>query len=280
MAAFLVMLREGTEAALIVAILLAYLDRTHRSAGIRSVWLGTLAAAIVSFIVGALIWTTVRSLEGVAEGLTEGTIALAAAGLLTWMIFWMGRQARHLRRSLEARADAALATGGILTLGLIAFVAVLREGLESSLFLISTTVGEDASGSQLLGGIAGLAAAAAIGYLLYKGSHLIDLRKFFRATGILIILFAAGLVSKGVHEFQDAGIIPILMERLWTVHVFDPSTSTTGEFLKSLFGWQAAPSLLTVVAYFAYLLPVGRSFLGMTAAPRPAVPEAESVSGS
>ena len=123
-----------------------------------------------------------------------------------------------------------------------------------------------AIGSQLVGGLVGVAAAVAIGYLMYKGSHLIDLRKFFRVTGILIVLFAAGLVSKGVHEFQELGLIPVLVEPVWTVTILDPATSLVGQFAKSLFGWRPSPSLLTVLSYFAYLLPVGWSFLGMTAA--------------
>lgn len=266
MAAFLVMLREGVEAALIVAILLAYLDRMRRTSERRWVWGGTLSAVVVSLVVGALLWLTIGGLEGTAEQLTEGLIALAAAGLLTWMIFWMGRQARTIRRNLEYQADTALAAGGAVALATIAFIAVLREGLESSLFLISTTVGESAGGGQLAGALLGVAGAVVIGYLMYKGSHLIDLRKFFRVTGLLIVLFAAGLVSKGVHEFQEAGLIPILVDPVWTVNVFDPATSLTGEFLKSVFGWRTSPSLLTVLSYLAYLLPVGWSFWAMTAA--------------
>ncbi len=266
MAAFLVMLREGVEAALIVAILLSYLDRMRRRTESRWVWGGTLSAVAVSLAVGAVLWMTIGGLEGTAEKLTEGAIAFAAAGLLTWMIFWMGRQARTIRRNLENQVDSALAAGGTVALATIAFIAVLREGLESSLFLISTTVGESAGGSQLAGALLGVVAAVGVGYLMYKGSHLIDLRKFFRITGILIILFAAGLVSKGVHEFQEAGIIPILVEPVWTVGVFDPNTSLVGEFAKSLFGWRTSPSLLTVLSYVGYLLPVAWSFLGMTAA--------------
>ncbi len=266
MAAFLVMLREGVEAALIVAILLAYLDRMRRTSERRWVWAGTLSAVAVSLAVGMILWVTIGGLEGTAEKLTEGLIAFVAAGLLTWMIFWMGKQARTIRRALEAQVDTALAAGGTVALATIAFVAVLREGLESSLFLISTTVGDTGGESQLVGALLGVAGAAAIGYLMYKGSHLIDLRKFFRVTGILIILFAAGLVSKGVNELQEVGLIPVLVDPVWTVGVLDPDTSLTGQFLKSLFGWRPSPSLLTVLSYLGYLVPVGRRFLGMTAA--------------
>lgn len=272
MAAFLVMLREGVEAALIVAILLAYLDRIDRRDQTPWVWGGAGVAAAISLAVGAVLWVTVGGLEGRAEELVEGTIAVAAAGLLTWMIFWMGRQARHLRDRLEMRVDVALTVGGAMALATLAFVAVLREGLESALFLISTTVGGTSGLGQLFGGLAGLAAAGAIGYLFYRGSHRVDLRRFFRVTGALIVLFAAGLVTTAVYELQEAGLIPVLVEPLWRVRfgLLEPDVSILARFLKSLFGWRPAPSLLMVVAYLGYLVPVGWAFLRMTRpAPKP-----------
>jgi len=269
-AAFLVMLREGVEAALIVAILLAFLDRTNRREASVTVWKGTAAAVVVSLVAGVAIWNTVGSLEGATEELVEGVVALLAAALLTWMIFWMGKQARNLRAGLEAQADSALEAGGT-ALAAVAFVAVAREGFESVLFLLSTTVGEgEASArSQILGGALGLLAAVAIGYLVYKGSHRINLRAFFRATGFLIILFAAGLVAKGIHELQEVGIIPTLIEHVWELNILDPATSTTGAFLKTMFGWDPDPSLLQLLGYFAYAIPVGVSFGRRTALVQP-----------
>jgi high-affinity iron transporter len=273
-AAFLVMLREGVEAALVVAILLAYLDRLGSRSHIRWVWVGTISAAFLSLLIGIVIYNTVGSLEGRAEQLTEGVVAFAAGGLLTWMIFWMGKNARQLREKLESDAASAVALGGVATLAAVAFVAVLREGLESALFLISTTVGESASGSQLLGGLLGLLAAIGIGYLMYRGGSRINLRIFFRVTGLLIILFAAGLVSKGVHEFQEAAVLPILIEPLYQVPFGDPDVSTIARFSKTMFGWSPGPSLLMVISYWAYLLPIGAAFAQMTAA----VPHAAGVS--
>jgi high-affinity iron transporter len=258
------MLREGVEAAIIVAILLGYLNRLDRRAEARWVWVGTIAAVFVALAVGIVLWTTVGGLEGSAEQLTEGIIAFTAAGLLTWMIFWMGRQARHMKAHLQTQVDTALAAGGATALALIAFVAVVREGIESALFLISTTVGAESSTAQFVGGLIGLAAAAAIGALIYAGSARIDLRAFFRLTGVLIILFAAGLVAKGVHELQEFGLFPTLDEHAWTAGFLDPSTSTIGDFLKALFGWTPRPSLLMVIAYTAYLVPVSILFLRMT----------------
>ncbi len=269
MAAFLVMLREGVEAALIVAILLAYVRHFQQRRPAQLVWLGTLGAVGVSVVVGIILFATIGELEGTAEQVTEGIIALAAAGLLTWMIFWMGKQARAIRNQLESQVDAALAAGG-WALASVAFVAVLREGLESALFLVSTTVGDEANSGQLLGGLLGVLLAVGIGYTIYRGGRKLNLRQFFRVTGMLLILFAAGLVSTGIHELQEAGIFPTLVEHLWTIDFAAPEGNNGWAFLKSLIGWRHNPSLLMVVAYFSYLIPVGRAFLSATS-PAPKV---------
>ncbi len=265
--ALLLTLREGLEAALIVAIVLAYLKRLDRASAFRTVWVGTGAAVALSLIAGIVVFNVLGGLEGTAEEITEGVIAFTAAGVLTWMIFWMGRQARHIKGDLHARVDAAVAAGSATALAGIAFVAVLREGLETALFLLSTSVGTDSSTGQLFGGLIGLAIAAALGYLVYIGSRHVNLRFFFRVTGILILFFAAGLLAKGVHEFQEVGYIGTLNEHVWNVSsitALDPDASTTGEFLKGLFGWSPAPSIEMLIAYFAFLIPVGMAFLGMT----------------
>ena len=277
MAAFLVMLREGVEAAIIVAILLAYLNRIDRRSDSRWIWAGTAAAIFVSLVAGIVLWNTVGGLEGTAEELVEGIIALVAAGLLTWMIFWMGQQAQNLKGHIHSQVDNAIAAGGATALATIAFVTVLREGIESSLFLIATTVGTESSSSQIVGGLLGLAAAVVIGILFYAGSSHIDIRAFFRLTGVLIILFAAGLVSKAVHEFQELGLLPTISEHVWDLGILDPSAGTTGRFLGSLFGWTPRPSLLMAVAYTAYLVPVLILFLRMTT-PRVRRPERERTS--
>ncbi len=265
MAAFLVMLREGVEAAIIVAILLAYLNRIGRRSESRWIWGGTVAAILVSLAAGIVLWNTVGGLEGEAEELVEGAIAVVAAGLLTWMIFWMGTLAWNLKSHIQSQVDTAVAAGGATALATIAFVAVVREGIESSLFLIATTVGSESSTAQIIGGILGLTAAVVIGILFYAGSSRIDIRSFFRLTGVLIILFAAGLVSKAVHEFQELGLLPTVSEHVWNLGILEPSASTFGRFLGSLFGWTPQPSLLMAFAYTAYLVPVLITFLRMTA---------------
>lgn len=265
--AFIITLREGLEMALIVAIVLAYLHKIGRDSDARSVWLGTLVAAGVAAAAGALIFAIVGELEGKAEEIVEGAVALAAAGVLTWMVFWMRRQARHIKGELHRRVDEALASGSTLALAGIAFFAILREGLETALFLLGSSVGNDSSLEQFIGGVIGLVIAAAIGYLFYRGSDRVNLRSFFTITGGLILLFAAGLLAKGVHEFQEAGVIGTMNEHVWNLeHVgwLNPSTSRLAEFLQGLFGWNPAPSLEMIVVYVAYLIPVGSTFFSGT----------------
>lgn len=265
--ALLLTLREGLEAALIVAIVLAYLKRLDRDKDFKTVWFGTGAAIAISVIAGIIVFNVLGELEGAAEEITEGVIAFTAAGVLTWMIFWMARQARHIKGELHAKIDVAVAAGGGAALAGIAFVAVLREGLETALFLLSTSVGGESNAGRLVGGLIGLAAAAGIGYLVYRGSRKVNLRVFFRYTGILILFFAAGLVAKGLHEFQEVGWIGTMNEHLYdvsSVTALNPDASTFGEFLKGLFGWSPNPSIEMVVAYFLYLIPVGAAFLGLT----------------
>ncbi|MGH2807619.1 MAG: iron uptake transporter permease EfeU [Actinomycetota bacterium] len=285
--AFLLMLREGLEAALIVAIVLGYLKRLGRERDFGTVWLGTAAAVVVSLIAGAVVFGVVGELEGTAEEVTEGIIAFTAAGVLTWMIFWMGRQARAIKGTLQAKVDAAVQTGSATALAGIAFVAVVREGLESALFMLSTTVGSESSGEQFVGGLIGIAIAAGAGYLVYRGSRHVNLRVFFRVTGVLIIVFAAGLLAKGIHEFQEVGFIATASEHVWnltSVALLNPDVSQTGEFLKGIFGWSPDPSIEMVVAYFTFLIPVATAFIRGTrfvpriATVRPAVP-AEASAG-
>jgi high-affinity iron transporter len=256
MAAFLLMLREGVEAALIVGILLAYLTQLGRRQDFKYVWWGTAAAVALSLVVGGIIYSTVGEMDESSERIAGGVIAFAACGLLTWMIFWMARQSRSIKPALHSKVDMAVASGSAIAIGSVAFVAVLREGLESALFLISTTIGETAAGGQLLGGLLGILAAIAIGYLIYRGGSRLNLRIFFRVTGMLLILFAAGLVSKGIHAFQEAGIIPVLIERAWDLPWADPGQSLLWSFAAGLFGWSSDPSLLMVLGYFGYLVPV------------------------
>lgn len=262
--AFLITLREGIEMALIVAIVLAYLVKIGRRSDAKIVWYGTLAAVAVAVGAGAIIFAAIGELEGRSEEIVEGVVAFAAAGVLTWMVFWMRRQARHIKGELQAKVDAAVASGSTYALAGLAFFAVLREGLETALFLIGASVGSSSSFEQAIGGVAGLAIAVVIGYLIYKGSSRVNLRSFFMWTGVLVLLFAAGLLAKGVHEFQEAGLIGSVNEHVWDVSSvtwLNPGETWFADLLKGLFGWNPAPSLEMLLVYFAYVIPVGLSFL-------------------
>ncbi len=207
MGAGVVTLREGFEASLVVGIVLAFLDRTGRRDGFLAVWVGALAAVALSVLFAVGLFLVGAELEGTAEKVWEGSTMLAAAALLTWMVFWMRRQARTIRAELEGRVQAALASGSVLALALVAFVGVGREGLETALFLFSSTEGGK-SALSVTAGLVGLGLAVALGYLFYRGSSRLDLRKFFTLTSGLLLVFAGYLLASGLHELAEAGIIP------------------------------------------------------------------------
>jgi high-affinity iron transporter len=203
----LVMLREGFEASLVVGIVLAFLNRTGRRDGFWPVWLGAGAALVLSVATGALLFLIGAELEGGAEKIFEGSAMLVAAALLTWMIFWMRRQARSIRRELELQVESALATGSALALALVAFVGVLREGVETALFMFGTVKGANSLVAGV-SGAAGLTAAVMLGYLFYRGASRLDLRRFFTVTSVLLLAFAGWLLARGLHELQEAGALP------------------------------------------------------------------------
>src|SRR2546428_3214401 len=201
------MLREGFEASLVVGIVLAFLQRTGRRDAFRPVWLGAAAAAAISIGVGALLFVVGAELEGSSEKLFEAATMLVAAGLLTWMIFWMRRQARSIRRELESQVESALASGSALALAAVAFVGVLREGVETSLFLFSTVAGTNRLVATTSAAV-GLAAAVFLGYLFYRSAAHLDLRRFFQVTSVLLLAFSGWLVAQGLHELAEAGAMP------------------------------------------------------------------------
>jgi high-affinity iron transporter len=207
MGAGVVVLREGFEASLVVGVVLAFLDRTGRRDGFAAVWIGVAAALALSLVVGIALFAAGAELEGTSEAVFEGTVMLVAAGLLTWMIFWMRNRARTLRSELENRTQAALDAGSALGLALVVFLGVAREGVETALFLFSSVEGSN-HGLSLLAAAIGGAAAVGLGYLFYRGSHRLNLRTFFTATSALLLVFAGYLVAMGLHELSEAGVIP------------------------------------------------------------------------
>ena len=253
MGAALLTAREGLEASLLVGIVLAYLAKTGNRDAFRVIWAGTAAAIAVSLACGAALFFTVGELEGRAEEIFEGVAMLSAVAVLTWMIFWMRKQAANIKKELEAKLAGALVAGSAVGLASVVFFAVLREGWETALFLFA--ISESSSPlSTSVGAAAGLIVSIILGIGLYMGSRRLNLRQFFTVTGILLIVFAAGLLAHGAHEFQEAGLLPITVEHVWNTNAFLSEASRLGEFLTALFGYNGNPSLLEVVAWASYLL--------------------------
>lgn len=264
---FLITLREGLEAGLIVAIILAYLRTSGQRPYFRIVWLGSVAAVAVSLIVGAGIFLAAGEFEGRSAEAFEGVAMLSAVAVLSWMILWMKRQAVTIRGHLERQIATALSVGSLLALAFIPFTAVLREGLETAVFLFAATrtvtPWESTVGASL-----GIIIAAALAYGVYSGSYRLNLRLFFNVTGVLLILFAAGLLAHGIHELQEAKLMPVAIAHLWDVNGFLSDGEGVGQWLKGLFGYNGNPSLLEVIAYPLYLAVAFWYFLALRP-PRP-----------
>ncbi len=254
-------LREGVEAALIVSIILAYLVRTGHGHESRRIWLGVGAAAAVAAVVGVLLFVTVGELPEPYEQIFEGVTLLVAAAVVTWMLFWMRRQAAAVKGDLHARLDRVITEGGVWGLVVLAFTAIIREGLETSLFL----VGQVTAASQqsdagalavLLGALSGLAIAVALGYGFYRGTRRMNLAVFFRWTGIVLVFVAAGLVGSAVHEFAEIGAIPFGTQTAFDISNILPHESGLGQFLAALIGYTSTPEVIRVIVQVTYLVVV------------------------
>ncbi len=271
---YLLSLREGLEAALIIGIVLGALRKIRRTDLAPALWLGTLAAVGVSVLTAILLTLFGLSLEGTAEKIYEGITMFLAAGILTWMIFWMSGQARHLKGELEDGVNKAAASTGKRSIFWLAFVAVVREGVELALFITAAFFAGNneqvgANTIQTLAGVVlGLGTAILLGWSLLATTVRLDLRRFFQITGLLLILFAAGLVAHGIHEFNEINWIPSVVEHVWDVNSFIDEKSVFGELLKTLFGYNGNPSLTEMIGYFGYLIIVTFFFTRMTAARR------------
>lgn len=257
---FLLSLREGLEAALIIGIVLGAVNKIRRNDLAPAVWYGVLSAVAVSILTALLLTGFGMSLEEQAEQIFEGITMFVAAGILTWMIFWMGRQARFLKSELEDGVNKAAASTGKRAVFTLAFMAVVREGIELALFITAAFFAGNQSQltgniiQTLAGTILGLGTAALLGYTIFATTVRLDLRKFFQVTGVLLILFAAGLVAHGVHEFNEVGWIPVIVEHVWDVNMLLDENSVAGHLLKTLFGYNGNPSLTEVLAYLAYII--------------------------
>jgi len=254
-AALLITLREGLEAALIVGIVLGVLRKLGYTNRSKPVWIGVAAAAATSIVAGLALNALGVAFEGRGEEIFEGAAMLLAAGVLTWMIFWMQRQGQSVQVELESDVRQAVNVGSWWTLFSLAFVAVLREGIETVLFLTAAAFSATPA-ETLIGGALGLAIAVLLGWLMFAAGKRLDVRAFFRATSVLLILFAAGLLAHGVHELQEAALLPTFIEHVWDVNFILDESGTAGAFLQALFGYNGNPSLLEVISYIAYFVAI------------------------
>jgi high-affinity iron transporter len=267
-------LREGVEAALIVSIIMAYLARTGSASAFPRIWLGVGAAVVLSITGGVVLELTVGGLQAPYEQAFEGVTLLVAAAVVTWMLFWMRRTAGNARGELHARLDLVLAHGGAFGLTVLAFTAVIREGLETSLFLVGqiTAAGQaraDGAAGVLLGAVSGLAVAVAIGFGFYRGSRRVNLRTFFRWTGIVLVFLAAGLLGGAIHEFAEIGLVPVGAQAAFDISGALPHESGPGQFLAAILGYTSRPELLRLVIQVTYLVGVLALYLRPQAPPRP-----------
>ncbi len=247
---FIIIFRETLEAALIIGIILSYLNNTGQSKYNPIIYLST-AAGIIMSIIGAYIFTVIAGgFEGRAEEIFEGVVMLIGAALLTTMILWMMNQ-QHSASKIEEKAESYISKGKLFSLAILVFISVFREGIESVIFLSALKF---SSGSSIAGASFGFIAAAFLGFLIFAGSKKISLKIFFLLTNILLILFAAGLVAHGIHELQEAFLLPVFIEHLWDINSYFHEKGTLGGIAKGLFGYNGNPSLIEVTAYSAYIL--------------------------
>jgi len=263
-ASVLITLREGLEISLVLAILATSLVRAGRADALRPMWVGAGAAMVVCVVGGVAFHLAVGEFEGKSEQLIEGVLAASAAIVLTWMIFWMRRNARGMSSELRAKLDAATTPTAV---ALIAFVATAREGFEMVLFLLGAETGSSSGAAVVVGGLIGLAIAAALGVAVYRRGQHLNLATFFKVTGVLLIFFAAGLVGKAFHEFRELFGFQsgwLISPPVWEITSGPLAEGTLFDFLNGMFGWSSNPEPIRAIAYLAYLVPVLWLFLAGT----------------
>ncbi len=252
-ASFVIALREGIEAALIVGIILGYLRKVGAFHLQRPVYYGVGLGILASVAVAGVFAFLALEFEGTTEQLFEGTTMFIAAAMLTTMILWMHKNSKQYSAGLKEKVQGALTNEQSYGLAALAFVSVFREGVETVLFLGSASF--SSTGLQIIvGGGIGLASALLFGVAMMKYSVKLNLRTFFNVTGLLLVVFAAGLVAHGIHEFEEVGMIPPVIEHVWDVNWIVDDHSDFGRLLTALFGYNGNPSLVEVVGYLSYWL--------------------------
>ncbi|WOX24700.1 iron uptake transporter permease EfeU [Streptomyces solicathayae] len=266
---YLIGLREGLEASLVVCILIAYLVKTDRRDALKPIWIGIGVAVGVALAFGAGLEFGSQELTFEAQEALGGSLSILAVGLVTWMVFWMKRTARHLRSELHGRLDAALqmGTGALVA---TAFLAVGREGLETALFVwASVRASSDGTSAPLIGVLLGLATAVFLGWLFYRGALKINLAKFFTWTGGMLVVVAAGVLAYGVHDLQEARFLGGLADKAFDVSATIPPDSWYGTLLKGVLNFQPDPTVLQVTVWALYLIPTLALFLAPVGFGRP-----------
>jgi high-affinity iron transporter len=265
LATLVIFLREGVEASMIVAILLAYLNRTGRRDHFKDVFIGVGAALILAAAGGAVAYETIRSYDGSrVQTIFETVTFIVAATVLTYMTFWMRNHARSISSELRSRAEAALEGRARWGLGLLAFQAVGREGLETVVFTLAIIFSTSTTGA-LTGALIGLAGALAMAFVIYRLGHKLNLGRFFTIVGLLLMIFAAGLLADTVENLQQLGWLPVLNVPMWHSGRLLSESSSFGDVLHSFFGYSDAPTPLQLLVYVAYLGTVIAVFLGVRA---------------
>lgn len=255
LAAAVLIFREGLEGALVLAIMLGYLRKLGRVERQWSVWAGALSAAAL-----AVAFTVVLQLVGAqfdypAKGIYEGATSLLAVAMLTFMVYWMSRQARYIKGSLEQSMKLSLMQGASWGLFGLAFLTVAREGVETALFLSASAFGTSGM-ATLIGGLAGLGLAIIVAYAVYVAGARLNIRTFFKVTSVLLLIFGAAILRYAVQEFEEVGWLPSVIEHVWNTGNLIPSSSPLGAVLSALVGYKSNPSLVQVLAYSGYLLVV------------------------
>jgi high-affinity iron transporter len=252
---FIIAIREGLEASLIVGILVAYLVKSDRKELLKPLWLGVAAAIVTSLGLGAFLSFTSAELSDRGEQLFAGLTSIGAVALVTWMVFWMKRTARGLRYELHGKIDKATLAGPF-ALATAAFLAVVREGLETALFLYTNFQTVADSKASTIGLVIGLGVAVILGYCVYKSSIKMNLSKFFTYTGVALVIVAAGVLSHGVYEFQELGYLPGVSTFAWDISAHLPAESLLGATLSGTIGFETATSWMQFAVWSTYLIAV------------------------
>ncbi|MEN3270787.1 iron uptake transporter permease EfeU [Pseudonocardia sp.] len=265
----LIGLREGLEAALVVSILVAFLVRTGRRSVLPKVWLGVAIAIAVSIGVTLALTLTQQALTFEAQETFGGVLSIIAVGFVTWMIFWMRRVARSISSELRGRLESAIQMGSTAVV-VMAALAVGREGLETAVFFFAAAQAAGETTEPLIGFLLGIAVSIVLAYLIYRGAVSLNMGKFFTVTGILLVFVAAGILAYGVHDLQEAGILPGLTTLAFDVSAAVPPDSWYGTLLKGIFNFSPQTTVLEAVVWVAYVAVVLTLFLLPQRSPRAA----------